>query len=456
MMKKNLFVILISLAVASFTSCKKFVQEPPPKNQLISSAVFADSVGASAALNGVYINLMQNFGFSFNNGGITAFTGLTGDELYESTFSPPDEELYNNAITISNADAQLLWTTAYQSIYLVNACISGIENSTTISASAKKSMTSEAFVIRSFLYFNLVNIYGDVPLIVGTDYSVNEKIGRSPVNIIYQQIIGDLQTAQSGLSKGQVINTRANYYAATALLAKVYLYNKQYSDAIKQSDLILTSGNFSLEPDPNSVFLAASNETIWSFAPVIPNLATMEGYIFVPSSSGVIPSYLITNSLYNSFESGDLRRLDWIGIDTVSNQVYPFPYKYKTGRVSGTPNENYVVLRLADIYLVEAEAKANMNDVTGALVNLNVVRERAGLPDMLASSQSEIVTAITSERQHEFFCEWGNRWFDVNRLNLSQSIFGTEKHGWKSTSVLFPIPQNEINLNPALRQNPGY
>jgi hypothetical protein len=71
MMKKNLFVILISLAVASFTSCKKFVQEPPPKNQLISSAVFADSVGASAALNGVYINLMQNFGFSFNNGGIT-------------------------------------------------------------------------------------------------------------------------------------------------------------------------------------------------------------------------------------------------------------------------------------------------------------------------------------------------------------------------------------------------
>ena len=455
-MKKNLFFILISLAVASFTSCKKFVQEPPPKNQLISSAVFADSVGASAALNGVYINLMQNFGFSFNNGGITAFTGLTGDELYESTFSPPDEELYNNAITISNADAQLLWTTAYQSIYLVNACISGIENSTTISTSAKNSMTSEALVIRSFLYFNLVNIYGDVPLIVGTDYSVNEKIGRSTVKIIYQQIIGDLQAAQSGLSKGQVINTRANYYAATALLAKVYLYNKQYSDAIKQSDLILTSGNFSLEPDPNSVFLAASNEIIWCFAPVIPNLATMEGYMFVPSSSGVIPSYLITNSLYNSFESGDLRKLDWIGVDTVSNQFYPFPFKYKTGRVSGTPNENYVVLRLADIYLIEAEAKANLNDISGAIGDLNIVRNRAGLLNISANNQATVLTSIVTERQHEFFCEWGNRWFDLNRLNLSNSVFSSEKHGWKTTSNLYPIPQNEINLNPALKQNLGY
>ena len=456
MMKKNILVILISLAAASFTSCKKFVQEPPPKNQLISSTVFADSVGASAALNGVYINLMQNYGFSFSNGGITAFTGLTGDELYESTFSPPDEELYNNAITISNADAQLLWTTAYQSIYLVNACISGIENSTTISTSAKNSMTSEALVIRSFLYFNLVNIYGDVPLIIGTDYTVNEKIGRSPVNIVYQQIIADLQAAQSGLLRSLNNNTRANYYAATALLAKVFLYTKQYSNAITQSDAILTSGNFSLEPDPNSVFMAASHETIWCFAPVIPNLATMEGYLFVPSSSGVIPPYLITNSLYGSFEDRDLRKLDWIGVDTVSNQLYPFPFKYKTGRVSGMPNENYVVLRLADIYLIEAEAKGNMNNITGALADLNVVRHRAGLQNLVMNSQSDLLTAVNSERQHEFFCEWGNRWYDVNRLNLAQSILEIEKHGWKSTADLFPIPQNEINLNPALKQNPGY
>jgi hypothetical protein len=176
----------------------------------------------------------------------------------------------------------------------------------------------------------------------------------------------------------------------------------------------------------------------------------------VPSSSGVIPSYLITNSLYNSFESGDLRRLDWIGIDTVSNQVYSFPFKYKTGRVSGTPNENYVVLRLADIYLIEAEAKANLNNISGAIGDLNIVRNRAGLLNISANNQAAVLTSIVTERQHEFFCEWGNRWFDLNRLNLSNSVFSSEKHGWKTTSNLYPIPQNEINLNPALKQNLGY
>ena len=445
----------ISLALL-ISSCNKIVQIAPPKNQLVSSTVFADSLGANAAINGIYVNMMQVFSLTFANGGITLYTGLAGDELYQSKNNAANAEFYNNAITISNSVNSSLWSSAYKYIYDANACIAGVNGSAGISTSAKRSLSAEAMFIRAFVYFNLVHLYGDVPLVLTTDYNTTGVLPRSAVNSVYAQVVADLKFAQANLPAVNGNNTRAGSFAATALLAKVYLYEGLYTQAITESEKIIGSGNYALVQDPNGVFLAGSTETIWSFAPVSPGKDTWEGYFFVPSSASATPAYIIANSLYNAFEPGDLRKADWINASVVKGQAYPYPYKYKTGLVSGSPPENYVVLRLADQYLIDAEARASNGDLAGALVKLNVIRHRAGLPDVESTNKTSVLAAIAHERQAEFFCEWGNRWFDMNRSGRADAVFGAEKPGWKSTSGLFPIPQAEINANPYLTQNPGY
>ncbi|MHB8208616.1 RagB/SusD family nutrient uptake outer membrane protein [Mucilaginibacter sp.] len=457
-MKNIIYAIALFFSGTVFfpSSCKKFVQIPPPKNQLVSSTVFADSAGANAAIIGIYVNMMQSYSLAFANGGITLYTGLAGDEFYESGNNTTDEAFYNNAITIDNGENSVLWENAYQFIYDANACIEGVHNSTGIGATAKKSLSAEAYFIRSFIYFNLVNVYGEVPLVTTTDYNAGRLIGQSSQGQVYTQIIVDLLTAQANLPQNSAVNTRANYYAATALLAKVYLYNGQYSNADAEAEKVINSGNYTLATDLNTVFLASSTETIWSFAPVVPNQNTWEGYHFVQTSAGVTPTYILTNSLLNSFEPGDLRKAAWINADTVSGQVYPYPYKYKAGETSGTPTENYVVLRLAEQYLIAAEAKANANDPAGAMSDLNIIRQRAGLPLKSGLDQASLLQAIEQERRTELFCEWGNRWFDLNRTGRATAVFATDKPTWKTYAALFPIPQPEITANPNLKQNSGY
>ena len=286
--------------------------------------------------------------------------------------------------------------------------------------------------------------------------NINRLLPRSSVNDVYTQIISDLQVAQGSLPKNTSGNTRVNYYAATALLARVYLYQEKYSDAIIQTGKIIGSGNFTLESNLNDVFLATSSETICGLVPVITGLQTLEGFKFVPTSNTVAPTYIITKSLFTSFEPGDQRMLSWIGTDTVSGQVYAFPYKYKIGRTLAVSTENYVVCRLAEQYLIDAEAKANTSDLPGAVTDINIIRQRAGLPLFSSTDKQTVINQVVAERQHELFCEWGHRWFDLKRLNLANTILGSEKPGWKSTDTLYPIPAGEISANPKLTQNPGY
>jgi hypothetical protein len=450
------YILFLFPLVSVYSSCKKFVQIPTPKNQLTSTTVFADSLGANAAVAGIYVNMMQTVSLTFTNGGITLYTGLAGDELYQSKTNVSNNEFYNNAITINNGINAGFWRLAYQYIYDTNACIEGIESGNNITPSAKNSLEGEAKLIRAFLYFNLINLYGPVPLVTNTNYESNQSIGRSEVDVIYTQIISDLKFAQAYLPKNSVVNTRANYYAATALLAKVYLFKGDYPNAITEADKIINSGNYMLVTDLNAAFLAGSKETLWSFAPVSVGKQTWEGYFFVPTTTSATPAYIITNSLYNSFETGDLRKSAWINKNVVSGQTYPYPYKYKKGTTTGTSTENYVIFRLAEQYLIEAESRANNNDLNGALANLNIIRKRAGLPNYSTSDKTSLLLAIEKEWQHEMFCEWGNRWFDLIRTNRANAILGVEKPNWKNSSSLFPIPQQEITFNPNLKQNSGY
>jgi hypothetical protein len=258
---------------------------------------------------------------------------------------------------------------------------------------------------------------------------------------------------------------RATRPAAGALLSRVYLYTKNWSEAEKTATSVIDNGNYSIDIGLDQVFSVNNSEAIlqWRLnTNVSPFNANKEGITFIPYRSNSQPFYYLTEELLNSFESNDQRKLEWVGSTNYLGTIYYYPYKYKIGyfqRVPGsTPTEYYNVLRLAEQFLIRAEARAENNtDLTGAIDDLNRIRGRAGL-DALSQSldQEQILAAVAQERRIEFFAEWGHRWLDLKRTGQADAVLKPIKSLWQSYQQLYPIPMSEMRLDPNLVQNPGY
>jgi hypothetical protein len=164
----------------------------------------------------------------------------------------------------------------------------------------------------------------------------------------------------------------------------------------------------------------------------------------------------------NSFEANDNRKSQWLGTTSVNGNTYFFPFKYKIGRLDAMPNGNidqfYMVFRLAEQYLIRAEARAHLNNITNAIADLNFIRVRAGITDISNTIvQQEALEAIAHERQVELFAEWGHRWMDLKRTNKCNKVLASIKgSNWQPTDTLYPIPYSEIMSAPNLIQNEGY
>lgn len=437
-------------------SCKKFVEIPPPIDQAITATIFADEQAAITAINGLYSSMMiQNFGFA--NSGITLYPALSADELLNTA---PDENIApftNNVITPNNFNLDVnLWKKAYNHIYHANAILEGLSNSSGLSPHIKNQLSGEAKFARALCYFYLVNLFGDVPLITSTNYQVNSVIPRNSVSEIFAEIILNLKDAQNlmSLDYPSAEKVRPNKWAATALLARVYLFQGNWQLAEENCTAVINSGTYNL-PDLNSVFIANSEEAIWQLLPVLTFLNTADGFTFIPYSTTVKPQYAITDWLINAFEINDQRKLSWLGVNTVNGENYYYPFKYKV-RSGNTITEYNMILRLAELYLIRAEARAQQNNIIDAQEDLNVIRTRAGLENITPNTQSLLLSAIEHERQVEFFAEGGHRWFDLKRTGRIDIVLGAVKPGWQSTDSLYPIPLSELQANVKLTQNPGY
>lgn len=451
-------IILLALIGASFCSCKKFVEIPLPDNQLTADFVFDNDNTAVQTVTGIYSNMMRN-SQQFSSGYTTFFTGLAADELFYYTTSDRDEFLNNQISTINHPNIEAsFWNPCYQYIYAANKCIEGASRSNQLSLKIKNTVIGEAKFIRAFCYFYMTNLFGDVPLILSTDYLSSQSLPRAAQQNIFIQVINDLKDAKEKLINDypSVERSRPNRLTASALLTRLYLYTKDWAAAESESSEIINSGIYNMNPNVSNVFLLGSNETIWQLRPVNPSRNTWEGNAIIPSSNSTTPTYLLTNSLMNSFETGDLRKINWTRSRVFSGQTlfYPFKYKVRTGSIL---QEYYVVFRLAEIYLSRSEARVMTSNLQGAKDDLNIIRQRAGLPVTPASTASDIQLAIEQERRIEYLCEWGHRWFDLKRTNRANSVIGSLKPlTWQPTDALWPIPQTQINLNPSLTQNPGY
>lgn len=438
------------------------IEVEPPKNQVITSQVFADSSNANAAVTGLYIRMMGTaFTFGFANGGITTYTGLYADELYSTKNNPVENEFYANSISQENTVLAELWKNAYAIIYQANAVIGGLSESSTLSTSVKQKFTGEAKLARAFVYFNLINLFGDVPYIISTDYTNSATLQRTAKEQIYNYLVSDLQEVKDLLPASYMTNNkvRPNKYAALSLLARVYLYMGKWAEAENISSQVLNAGTYVLQTDLAKVFSIGNSEAIWQLPPVQPGgFETTEGMMFVPFSSSALPNYPISNHLLNAFEANDNRKLKWGSSNTVNGVSYVFPSKYKLNYSgASSPQEYYMLFRLGEQYLIRAEAKAQQNKIGEALTDLNKIRGRAGLTDTTTATQSELLSIILHERQIELFCKWGHRWYDLKRFGKADEVLGFIKNpGWHSNDKLFPIPFREIQLNPSLIQNPGY
>lgn len=461
--------------------CKKLVTIKEPTNSLTTDKVFSTDAQANAAMAGVFTQIIHSnrsyiqATYSYGGGLSTVLGGLSSDEL----LFPSSANYYNysiNRLMIGDAPSNTLWNSAYNTVNGANAVMEGIAASTSsqLRDSVKKVLTGEAKFTRAFANFYLVNFFGDVPLVNTTDYNQTIHMARTPMASVYEQIVKDLQDAQAALpadySPANGERYRPNKWTATALLARVYLYMGEYANAATQAgEVIAQQSLYDLVP-LSDVFLKNNPEAIWQLQQSVTSnigTATPEGTLFipVPLTAGV-PRITLSQSLLDAFETNDQRKTTWVGTVNPGSGIQYYPYKYKTGShnavVGGTPTEYYMALRLAEQYLIRAEAYANgaPGGLEAAIKDLNKIRQRAGVdPLPLTLTKEETIEAVAHERQTELFAEWGHRWFDLRRTGKATTVLPAIplKQPWLGDyQFLYPIPLTEIQANINIVQNEGY
>jgi hypothetical protein len=470
------YLILFILLFLPLAGCRKLIEVDPPYTQQSAENVFNNDATAIAAITGIYYNLSRNSLGANDLTSVSLLTGLSGDELilYNGSNNNRLKAYYSNQLT-STIESNGIWTSAYTTIYTINSALENLSKSSKLSSQVRQQLIGEAKFLRAFYYFYLVNLYGDVPLVLTTDYSVNAKLPRSSVQDDYNQIVSDLNDSKALLSENYLNSSllqsttervRPTKWAAIAMLARVYLYQKQWANAEREAtELIANTTLYRLETI-DKVFSSNNSEAIWQLQPINQGWNTEDARFYIVPLTGFSeawPVYL-SKKLLDTFQSDDLRKPNWIAkytdINVTPNVDYYYAYKYKNATLNNPITEYSVVLRMAEIYLIRAEARAQQDKLPEAADDLDAIRLRAGLTRIAISSKENLITAIYHERQVELFTEWGHRWLDLKRTAKVDEVMSTvtpQKSGtWTTNWQLYPVPQIELDRDPNLTQNPGY
>lgn len=471
-MKKR-FNILILAFMLSLNSCDKYLDQTPlPLSVIPSESLYLSDKLVATVVNGIFVSTTTSTTFigpSFSD--MVMVSGMYTDEIRNLVPGNNFDIFYKNNIRAENSP---FWNDFYGKIYMVNAALEGIQ-STSASLQFKDQWLGECYFMRAFFYYHLVNFYGAVPLALTSDYTVNNRLSRSSEELAYNQIIADLKLAKGLLSEGYKDGTgnlsskrvRPNKAAATGLLARAYLYAGQWDNAEKEASEVIQDTNYALE-SLSKVFMAGSKETLWSLA----NGESKTNAYYKAFNNGM-PAVLTGNqtpgtftifgvmsdALSDAFEPADERRKIWVrtvkaeATATRPETIYHLPNKYSS---PVNDAELTVPLRLAEQYLIRAEARARSNKIT-AWEDLNMVRKRAGLVPI---ETGNIIDAIIQERRVELFTESGHRFFDLKRTKqidaIMKNVAPLKQSNWESYKALWPIPNVDLFQNPNITPNPGY
>jgi len=488
MKPKYIFLIVLLIWQLSESSCKKLIEVSPPSTAVTGNAVFSSDATAIATLTGIYATISTSSTATAGSiPSLSLYPGLSSDELtlWSNSGNLQGTAYYQNALTSGlSGYGSDYWSGFYPIIFSCNAAIEGLKKGTGFTPSIQQQLLGEAYFMRAYCYFYLVNLYGDLPLALTSDYAVNSKLSRTSSSQVFKQIVSDFQQAVSLLSttyfdgtllKSSVERVRPTKWAAEAMLARAYLYTGNWSGAQAQADLLLNNNSLFALSSLDSTFLRAglgNKEAIWQLQPVNAGSNTEDAKAFImdssygPGGGGNFGAYL-SSALLDSFELGDNRRFNQHWIDSVNFQstIYYFPIKYKVYLPVPDPSdvtEYLMMLRLGETYLIRAEAKARQGDLSGAATDLNAIRARAGLSGTSETTQPGLIKAILHERQVELFTEMGQRWLDLKRTGSIDAVMGVvtpqKSNGasWNSYQQLYPVYYLDIQSDPNLKQNLGY
>jgi starch-binding outer membrane protein, SusD/RagB family len=487
--------ILSCLTALSVAGCNQFL-EPKPTDVLAPENFYRSAADAVSAVNSVYSQSQWVYFWIWYESDVasddifaTPNYGADGHQLASYTFDP----------TLWSIDD--LWTNAYITINKANIVLDRVPP-IVMDVTERNRVLGEAHYLRALMYFQLVRMFGDVPLMEHEAKSVADaKIARTPAAQVYALIVSDLQTAMTDLppSYSGADLGRATSGAATSLLAKVYLSQKDYNNAAKYAGQVMSSGQYSLNARWLDNF-KISDEF------VNPESIFEINYGAPEQTPGVVGSVQTLFSLPSGFPGGDAYGLmqvnpDLIALYSANDQrgygatYMTSPYVTALGDTVtwGVPNgaafhkwidetnskdmtarswqqmpNNWIIQRYADVVLIYAEAVSSGGTATNgpAEAALNQIRARAGIPAVSGLGSAALTDSIRVERRREFAFE-GQRWFDLSRWGVLDQTFKTKTaqmqtlfpgetgvHGVPSN--LFPIPNGQINSNSLLTQNPGW
>lgn len=507
MKKRRFYELALLLIVPMFlASCKSFL-DLKPVSVITTQNAYTTAANIEAALNGAYGSFMQ---YDFYQWDYINMSDMRSDNAYAGGGGDePFHEIDHFTISPSNANVYQDWMQLYASIAKCNNVIDNVNlvKDPTLTEERRKQILGEASFLRAFNYYNLVTLWGGVPIEKhsnSTDPSVI-RIPRTSDTTVYNFIVSDLQVAVNNLPDSygapSIDKVRATKGAANALLAKVWAqrsdrdYNKvlQYCNAVINSpegyalisnygDLFDGNHNYNSESIMEIPYLANTPEACWGVELLYPT----------HDQDGKIPAdawqrYCIpSKSLVNGYEkAGDSVRLNakisferapwiddhWNPCGGFSGNKVPFDVAQKHPNNYGSGDHVYL-LRLADIILLKAEAQNQLGDLSGAAASLNQVRSRVHLSPVIPVSKNQMETAILNERRLELSFE-GQRWDDLMRYGTAVStmndiqdttyvcnngvITGTPvKFNITKQKLLLPIPTLELQANPNLTQNSGY
>lgn len=450
--------IIFFLCIGLF-GCSDFIEADPPKNVLISKTVFNDPATVESALANLYFNMREQ-GLVSGSFGLTTAMGIYSDELDYFGFIADYAQLYHHNLTARNSIVTEWWRQAYNLIYGANDIINGVENSDKLSSKEKNRFKGQALFVRAYVHSLLVSLFGDVPYITTTNYLENNTVSRRNQMEVYENIISDLNEAMDLLETMEPISNERvvpGYNAVKALLARIYLYTENWEMAASLSTELIAT--FKLEKDLNKIFLKESPETIWQLKAdeKYPKNTREAEQLIIQNVPG--QTYALTDDLLASFEDGDQRFDYWVGsVSNEDNTINLFyAHKYKAGLSATASLEYSILFRLAEQFLIRAEARAHLGDILGSKSDLNVIRSRAGLPDITVITISDLLNAIFQERRIELFTEQSHRWFDLKRIGKLNEVMSAQKPNWRASDSLLPIPETELEINSnLLPQNSGY
>jgi len=515
------FYALIVTSLLAFTACTKSFLNVPPQGFL---QISTDDSAVNQLVTGVYSSLIYinpSDGYTYDTHGVSfiAATNIMSDDADKGSTAgdqPGIAELDNFTISTNNAFVAALWNGYYVGISRCNQALATISTST-ISASTKATLSGEVRFIRAYYYFNLVRFFGDVPKIliiptsplqVQTDPIFNTR--DAAADIYSTVIIPDLQYAEANLQvRSAVTLGRITKGAAQTLLAKVYMYQKNWGGVLAETQNVINSAQYQLDPQYSRLWREAGDNGVESIFEIetapnnnkdggIPDYCTYQGPrnnggtwnnpadTYDPNGDLGFGFCVPTTNLINTYEPGDVRKdatiisinrsgannvgavlFDGYVIPAVGTQDIYYNYKAYHSEITETffndrdhKDKNVHLLRYAEVFLMEAEALNETGDPQDAIDTINhQIRARAGLAvSAVPVTQDSVRAAIYKERRLELAMEH-DRFFDIVRQGNAAAIMHAagKTNFVAGRNEVLPIPETQIQLSGGkLTQNNGY